>query len=343
MTSLLKNYSMTSLSKNYSMTSLSKNYSMTPLLKNYSMTSLSKNYLNIPLLTGFILLMLVPLYAPAYYVSLLISIYLYVILTLGWSMFSGPTGYMSLASAVFFGIGVYTTAVLGEILPLPVVIASGGLLSLLTAVIIGLACLRLKGIYFAIFTFGLTELILHSLLFYEMEITGQVGRLVVEMEQIHVYYAMFILVILLLISACLLNRSKFGIALKSIGQDEQAAACMGVDVNKVKIVVFAFSAVFMGLAGAIMVTQWTYVESNTAFNMFYSFMPALMALFGGVRYISGQVLGAVVLTLLTETLLIKFPYYYMLLFGTLILIVIIYSPSGLMGLYELGKKRLKKI
>jgi len=306
------------------------------------MISFLKNYLYILIFTGLILLMIVPKYIPVYYVSLLISIYLYVTLTVSWSIFSGTTGYMSLASAAFFGIGVYTTAVLGETLPLPVVIGLGGLLSLLVAVFIGLACMRLKGIYFAIFTFGLTELILHSVLFYELEVTGQVGRMVVEMDQIFVYYAMLILVISLLISAYLLNRSKFGLALKSIGQDEQAAACMGVDVNKVKIIVFAFTAIFMGLAGAIVVTQWTYVESNTAFNMFYSFMPALMAIFGGIRYISGQILGAVVLTLLTETLLIKFPYYYMMLFGTLILIVIVYSPSGLMGLYEQWKKQWKK-
>ncbi len=306
------------------------------------MTSLLKNYLYILIFIGLILLMIVPKYIPVYYVSLLISIYLYVTLTVGWSMFSGTTGYMSLASAAFFGIGVYTTAVLGETLPLPVVIGLGGLISLLVAVLIGLACMRLKGIYFAIFTFGLTELILHSVLFYELEVTGQVGRMVVEMDQIFVYYAMLILVISLLISAYLLHRSKFGLALKSIGQDEQAAACMGIDVNKVKIIVFAFTAIFMGLAGAIVVTQWTYVESNTAFNMFYSFMPALMAIFGGIGYISGQILGAVVLTLLTETLLIKFPYYYMMLFGTLILIVIVYSPSGLMGLYEQLKKQWKK-
>jgi len=306
------------------------------------MTSHSRNYFCILVFPSLILLMTVPLYLPDYYVSLLISICLYVILTISWSMFSGPTGYMSLASAAFFGIGIYTTAVLGDTLPLPVVIGLGGLFSVLMAFLVGLACLRLKGIYFAIFTFGLTELILHSLLFYELEVTGQVGRLVVEMDQIFVYYAMLILVIIVLISVYLLNRSKFGLALRSIGQAEQAAACMGVDVNKVKILVFAFSAVFMGLAGAIMVTQWTYVDSRTAFNIFYAFMPALMALFGGIRYIRGQVLGAVVLTLLTETLLIKFPYYYMLLFGTLLVVVIVYSPSGLMGLYELGRKRLKR-
>ncbi len=108
------------------------------------MKSLLKNYLYILIFTGLILLMIVPKYIPVYYVSLLISIYLYVTLTVGWSMFSGTTGYMSLASAAFFGIGVYTTAVLGETLPLPVVIGLGGLISLLVAVLIGLACILLS-------------------------------------------------------------------------------------------------------------------------------------------------------------------------------------------------------
>jgi branched-chain amino acid transport system permease protein len=286
-----------------------------------------------------ILLATIPFYVAEYYVSLLVSVYLYVILTVSWAMFSAPTGYMSLATATFFGIGIYTTAVLGETMPIFIVICLGGLLVFLIALLVGLACLRLRGIYFAIFTFGLTELILHSLLFYELEVTGQVGRLVVEMDALMVYYAMLFIVVFVLLTVFIFKRSKYGLALQGIGQAELAAACMGVNVNRIKIVVFALSAFFMGLAGAIMVTQWTYVDSRTAFNMFYSFMPALMALFGGARQIHGQILGAVVLTLLTETLLIKFPYYYMLMFGLLIVTIILYSPSGLVGLFESAKRR----
>jgi branched-chain amino acid transport system permease protein len=295
------------------------------------------NGLSIPI--SLILLATIPFYVPDYYVSLLVSIYLYVILTVSWAMFSAPTGYMSLATATFFGVGIYTTAVIGETMPLFIVICLGGLFSFLIALLVGLACMRLRGIYFAIFTFGLTELILHALLFYELEVTGQVGRLVVEMDAMIVYYAMLFVVVIVLLTVFIIKHSKYGLALQGIGQAEQAAACMGINVNWIKIVVFALSAFFMGLAGAIMVTQWTYVDSRTAFNMFYSFMPALMALFGGARYIQGQILGAVVLTLLTETLLIKFPYYYMLLFGVLIVTMILYSPSGLVGLFESAKRR----
>jgi len=181
-----------------------------------------------------------------------------------------------------------------------------GVLSAFLAFLVGLSCLRLKGVYFSIFTFGLSELILYSVLFYEMEVSGTVGRLVVGMDEKWVYYAMLVVMLILLIAVDSLGRSKYGLALQSIGEAEQAAACMGVNVNGVKVYTFTFSAFFMGLAGGMMVTQWTYVDSRTAFNMFYSFMPALMAIFGGLKKIRGQIVGAIVLTLLAESLLIKF-------------------------------------
>jgi branched-chain amino acid transport system permease protein len=158
---------------------------------------------------------MIPFYAPDYYVSLLVSIYLYVILTVSWAMFSAPTGYMSLATATFFGVGIYTTAVIGETIPLFIVICLGGLFSFLIALLVGLACMRLRGIYFAIFTFGLTELILHALLFYELEVTGQVGRLVVEMDAMIVYYAMLFVVVIVLLTVFIIKHSKYGLALQA--------------------------------------------------------------------------------------------------------------------------------
>lgn len=279
-----------------------------------------------------------PAWGSSYYLSLVTSVFLYVILTVSWSAFSAPTGYMSLASAAFFGVGVYTVAILGEKLPFVVVILIGGVLSAFLAFLVGLSCLRLKGVYFSIFTFGLSELILYSVLFYEMEVSGTVGRLVVGMDEKWVYYAMLVAMLILLIAVDSLGRSKYGLALQSIGQAEQAAACMGVNVNAVKVYTFTFSAFFMGLAGGMMVTQWTYVDSRTAFNMLYSFMPALMAIFGGLKKIRGQIVGAIVLTLLAESLLIKFPYLYMFLFGTLVLGAILFFPTGIIGILEPGKK-----
>jgi branched-chain amino acid transport system permease protein len=290
------------------------------------------------LLLLLVLLGLLPTWSGIYYLSLVMSVFLYVILTVSWSMFCALTGYMSLASAAFFGVGVYTMAVLGDAMPMAVVVLVGGVFSSLLALLVGLSCFRLKGVYFSIFTFGLSELILNGVLFYEMEVTGTVGRMVVAINETQAYWAMLSVVVILLISVQVLRRSKYGYALQSIGQSEVAAACMGVNVNTLKVTIFVLSAFFMGIAGAIMATQWTYVDSRTAFNMFYSFMPALMAIFGGGQKVRGQIIGAIVLTLLAESLLIRFPYLYMLIFGSLVLLVILFFPNGLIGIIEPGKK-----
>ena len=92
-----------------------------------------------------ILLATIPLYIPPYPVISLTSIIMYIIITISWTIFSGPTRYISLASAAFFGVGVYTSAILGKVLPLPVVIVMGGLVSFILALCIGLLTLRLRG------------------------------------------------------------------------------------------------------------------------------------------------------------------------------------------------------
>ena len=292
-----------------------------------------KGYLpSLAILLLVFLLILLPIWSGSYYLSLTMSVFLYVILTVSWSMFSALTGYMSLASAAFFGVGVYATAVFGDAVPLFFVFLAGGVLSSFLALLVGLSSLRLRGVYFSIFTFGLSELILNAILFYEMEVTGTVGRMVIELDETRAYWAMLSVIVGLLISVQRLRRSKYGLALKSIGQSELAAACMGVNVNALKVMIFVLSAFFMGIAGAIMVTQWTYVDPRTGFNLFYSFMPVLMAIFGGVQTIRGQILGAVVLTLLAESLLIRFPYLYMLIFGVLVLLVVLFFPKGVVGI-----------
>jgi branched-chain amino acid transport system permease protein len=102
----------------------------------------------------------------------------------------------------------------------------------------------------------------------------------------------------------------------------------------VKVLTFAISASFMGLAGAIMATRWTYVDPYMAFNPLRSFMPVLMAIFGGMGQAYGPVLGAAVFAYLEETFLTKLPYHYMLLVGTILVITILYLPGGLVGLVQ---------
>jgi len=286
-----------------------------------------------------ILLATMPLYVQPYFIILLNTIFMYIILTLSWAIFSGPTRYISLASAAFFGVGAYVSAVIGQVLSLPLVIATGGLVSFILALFIGLLTLRLKGIYFIIFTFGVSELIRHFILWWEAKFAGTVGRWVVAVDHTTVYYVMLIIFIMALLTAYHIRRSKFGLALRSIGEHEEAAAHIGINVTILKTITFAISAFFMGATGAIMATRWTYIDPGIAFNSLFSFMPVLMAIFGGIGQLYGPILGATILTLLEEVLITEFPYYYMLLFGIILIAVILFLPNGLVGLIEkLGKR-----
>jgi len=289
-----------------------------------------------------ILLAFVPLYAPDYTAILFSSILMYVVLAVSWLVFSGPTGYISLAPAAFFGVGIYASAIIGKALPFPIVVAIGGLASFCLALLVGALTLRLRGIYFAIFTFGLVMLMAHSMLFYELHVTGTRGRFVMVMSYNTVYYYMLGIFVLLLLTAYLIKRSRFGLALYSIGQEEEAAAHTGVNVTMVKVMTFAISAFFMGTAGAVMATKWTYIDPFIAFNPNYSFMPVVMAMFGGMGQLYGPVIGAAILTYLEEFLVTKFAEIYMLIFGAILVVAILYMPNGLVGLIQKLWKQISR-
>jgi branched-chain amino acid transport system permease protein len=286
------------------------------------------------LLVILVLLAGLPRLASLYSVVLVTSILMYVILTQSWVLFSGPTGYISLATAAFFGVGIYTAAILGWTLPLPVVIIVGAFVSSCLALVVGALTLRLKGVYFIIFTLGLVELIKNVVLWHAIKFTGARGRFVVLEDNNTIYYLMLAILVVLLLVTYLIRRSKYGLALQSIGEDEEAAAHAGVNVTMLKVVTFAISASFMGAVGAAIATRWTYIDPYIAFKSLYSFMPVLMAIFGGMGQFYGPILGAAVFAYLEEVLITKFPYHYMLLFGAILLITILYLPDGLIGLVQ---------
>ena len=200
----------------------------------------------------------------SYTVILVTNILMYVVLTLSWAIFSGPTGYISLASAAFFGTGVYASALLSSSLPLPVVIVIGGSASFTLAFLVGSLTLRLKGMYFTMFTFGLVELVRNSLHWWEVNITGTVGRLIISADNTTIFYSMVGIFMSVLLVSHLIKRSGFGLALESIGQSEEAAAHSGVNVTRVKALTFAVSAFFMGAAGATMSMRFRATRPDSA-------------------------------------------------------------------------------
>jgi branched-chain amino acid transport system permease protein len=297
------------------------------------------------LFAGFIVILLLlislPSYASSYRVIFVTNILMYVILTLSWVIFSGPTGYISLATAAFFGIGVYTSAILSNALFLPLVVFIGGLASFCLAFVVGSLTLRLRGMYFTMFTFALVQLISNLAHWYEVNVTGTVGRLVLSLESTTVYYSMLVVFCLVLLAFYYIKHSRFGLALQSIGESEEAAAHSGINVTLVKVTTFAISAFFMGAVGAVMTMRWTYVDPPTAFDIRLSFMPLLMAIFGGMGNLFSPIIGSSIFAYLEEILTTKFPYYYMLLFGGAMLLVIVFMPHGIEGVFQKLQKKNK--
>jgi branched-chain amino acid transport system permease protein len=273
----------------------------------------------------------------AYHRSLTLAILADVALAVAWALFSGPTRYLSLATGAFFGAGAYTTAVVMARLPWPLPVLAAAAVAAVMALVVGTLALRLRGPYFAVFTFGLAELAKHTLIWYETGVTGTVGRLLLNPPgTVTLYYTVLGVATLAVGAARWLPRTRWGIALAGIGADEERAETLGIDTTRVKIAVFALSAAFMGATGGAMAPRWTYLDPQV-FNPLVSFQTVIMALLGGATTVIGPVLGAVFLGLLSETLLIKFRYFYMLSLGLVLIVVVLLLPRGFAGLLRAGR------
>jgi branched-chain amino acid transport system permease protein len=289
------------------------------------------------LLVGFLVLILIfvttfPLYARSYDVRVLTIVLIYVVLAVSWAMFSGTTGYMSLAPAAFFGLGIYTMVLLQKALPFFLIIAIGGLVAFVFALLIGLVTLRLRGIYFAIFTFGLVVFMTEIVQYLETRLTGGHGQNITPIDNETLLYTMLVLVVVTVFAAYLIRRSRYGLALLSIGGNEEAAEHMGINTTRMKVISFAVSSLFMGAAGVVIAPIFIYVNANIAFSVFYSFMPIFMAIFGGMGEVYGPVIGAVIFGYLERTLRAQLFSYFMLGFGIIMVAVILFLPNGIAGL-----------
>jgi branched-chain amino acid transport system permease protein len=286
-------------------------------------------------LAALVLLAFVPRLGNAYYLALAISLLQYTVLATAWGMFSGPTRYVSLATTAFFGVGAYTVAVLGEILPWPVVLLIAAALGAFVAAIVGLSTLRLSGVYFVIFTFGLTELIRQLVVWFEVNKSRVLGRYVfVDITQADIYWQLLALTAAVFVLGWLIARSRLGFALRVIGEDETVAKHCGIDTTFAKVALFTISATVMTLVGAIMAPRWTYIEPSIAFNSMISFQVLIMALLGGAHRLWGPVLGAVPLTLLFELLSARFPNTFTITLGCIFLLIVYMLPRGVAGLFE---------
>ncbi|UIJ83269.1 branched-chain amino acid ABC transporter permease [Rhizobium leguminosarum] len=290
-----------------------------------------------------VVLAFVPMFVEDYGLGLAVGVMSYAALCSSWALFSGPTRYVSLATVAFFGTGAYTVAVLADYLPFYLILVVAAAVGLTASLVVGLATLRLAGIYFVVFSFGLAEMVRQLLTWYEVNITGTLGRYIfVAIEAREIYFMLVAVTAAALSIRWWIDRGRLGLAVRAIGDDEIVARHAGVDVTRTKLILFSISSVLITLVGAIQAPRWTYVEPSIVFNPTISFLTLIMALLGGASRLWGPICGAVPLFFLFEWLSGRFPDHYSIILGLLFILIVFLFPNGVLARLEQAWKVLNK-
>ena len=255
--------------------------------------------------------------------------------SLGWNLLGGMAGQVSFGFAVFFGLGAYTTALLMHAGHSPYVgFLGGAAIAMLASFFIGLPAFRLRGPYFVIATIGVTEAV--RVIMNNLDITGGAsGYRILEdkpFNPMEHYYSAIAAVTLAVIVSSIVANSKFGLALRAIRQDQDAAADLGVNPFISKLWVHAIAAGLTGIAGGIYARRAGFFYPGDVFAFSTGISILLMPVIGGIGTVWGAVMGGVVFGIVEEELVVNFPNLHLLIYGSLLIIIILLEPDGLLGL-----------
>jgi branched-chain amino acid transport system permease protein len=283
---------------------------------------------------GIALLASVPWWDSPVLVQFGINVLILATLAQSWNIIGGYTGYPSFGNSVFYGLGGYGVAIamVQYGLPFPVGLAIGIGLAVGFAILLGLPVLRLRGHYFAIATLGLAE-VMTAIVSY-LEIAGRnVGLILPLVKGDALFFELsLILLVVTTLAVTWISRSRFGFGLIAIRENEQAAAVMGVNTTLYKILAFALCSVFAAVAGGIHAYWITYLDPGSAFDVALNVKMIIMAVFGGPGTIFGPVLGAFVLSAISEILAAKVTSLASIFFGIVIIAAIVFMPRGFANL-----------
>ena len=286
---------------------------------------------------------LLPFGDNGYWLGLGVTIAMFTALATSWALFSGPTHYISLATAAFFGVGTYVTGLGIDTLPFWVLVGLAGLIGAVLAALVGLATLRLSGVYFVIFTLGLAELV-RQVITWVQNNTGQKGLYVLtDLDEAGIYWWLLGLAAAVFLTGWLIGRSRLGFALRIIGDDETVAAHSGINTARAKILLFMVPGAVAAMTGAILAPRYVYIEPSLAFAPILSFQVVIMALLGGASRLWGPLVGVIPFTFLLEAVSSNFPNQTTLVIGLAFLVIVYLLPNGFVGLLDkvLHRARLK--
>ena len=284
-----------------------------------------------------------------YYSYLGIIVFIYGIVAIGLNILTGYAGQFSLGHAAFMAMGAYTTALLTKALaPVPVFaltglhiwlgVFCGTVVAALSGIVLAVPALRVRGPYLAMVTIAFGWVVWKILQEWVSVTGGDLGLSSVPKPQIYTlrldtfgfYYVVLALFLLAFGLQRRLINSRFGMRVRAVKHSEIALASVGIDVYRLKIVVFVISAAFAGFGGTLFAHQQNYINPDN-FQFFSSVFFLLAVLFGGAGTMQGPVIGAGALILLPE-MLHDFDKYRLIVYGCMILLTLYYLPNGVMGL-----------
>lgn len=284
------------------------------------------------------------------------TVLLSVVLASSLNIILGYTGYVSFGHVVFFGLGGYVGLYLMNVqhLPLWLAILGGGLVAGLMALLLGTAILRLRGAYFALATIGINEAT-RAFINNFKPFGGPTG-ISLNFNIYHdyggatqalwlTYYLLLGLSVIVILMSYVIKTSKFGLGLTAIREDEDAAEVMGVITPGTKTWAYVLSAIFPGMVGVLFFFKNGNIEPGDAFRLQFSIEFLVMVMLGGFGTVAGPVLGAAGYQRLRGTLLTSdlFKNYQLVIAGIMLLVIILFIPSGAVGWLRKKVPILRKV
>ncbi len=272
-----------------------------------------------------------PLYGSDVLLQFGINTLLLAVLAQGWNIIGGYAGYASFGNSVFYGLGSYGVAIamVQWGLPFPVGMIFGGVLAIFFAFLFGVPVLRLKGHYFAIATLALAQVM--SAIVSNISLAGQnIGLVLPPLNNDRLFYELSLgLLAIATLTVFWLTRSRFGFGLIAIRENEEGAAVMGVNTTLYKVLAFALSGVFTALAGGIHAYWITFIDPDSAFDISLNVKMIIMAVFGGPGTVFGPIVGAFVLSAISEVLSSEVTNIAGLFFGIVVIAAVVLMPRGI--------------
>jgi branched-chain amino acid transport system permease protein len=269
-----------------------------------------------------------------------------VVLASAWNLLGGLAGQVSIGYSAFLGIGAYTTALLALRGMEPyATVPLAALLAAAFSYVVGLPTFRLRGPYFTIATIGVGEAV--RVLAGGVSFTGGSSGIRMPPGSFDFglnYASMVVLAVAVVTLAAWLRRSTFGAALAAIRQDIDAAEALGINATRYKLAVHALSAGLVAAAGSLFAINFQYISPGSVFDFRLSLSIVLMPIVGGLGTVAGPVLGAVFFSYL-QIKMLSVPTLrdsYLFLYGTLLILVMLFEPKGLLGLWERLRGALRR-